>query len=58
MKRVRELIKSFVSDDRGLETVEYAVMMALIVAALVAAVGVLRTAISSRFSATASIISS
>ena len=43
------LLKKFVSDERGLETVEYAVMTALIVAALVTAITLLSGAISSRF---------
>jgi Flp pilus assembly pilin Flp len=42
-------VRRFVSDDRGLETVEYAVMTALIVAALVTAIGLLSGAISTRF---------
>jgi len=42
-------IRKFVSDERGLETVEYAVMTALVVATLITAIGVLATAISGRF---------
>jgi len=45
------LLKKFVSDERGLETVEYAVMTALIVAAVITAVTALRSAIISRFTA-------
>ena len=44
-----EVIRRFVRDDRGLETVEYAVMTALIVAALVTAIEVLTGAVSTRF---------
>ncbi len=43
------LLKRFISDERGLETLEYAVMTALIVAAIVTAVGALVTAVSGRF---------
>lgn len=42
-------IKGFWKDESGLETVEYAVMTALIVAALIAAIGLLAAAISGRF---------
>ncbi len=42
-------IMAFLKDERGLETVEYAVMTALIVAALVTALGALATAITGRF---------
>lgn len=43
------MLKKFVTDDRGLETVEYAVMTALIVAAIVLSITALTTAISGRF---------
>lgn len=39
----------FMRDERGMETVEYAVMTALIVAALVTAITLLSGAISGRF---------
>ncbi len=42
-------LKAFLKDDRGLETVEYAVMTALIVAALVTAITLLSGAVSGRF---------
>ena len=51
-----KVIKRFISDERGLETVEYAVMTALIVLALVAAVGVLTAAISDRFGTVSGVI--
>ena len=51
-----DVIKRFVSDERGLETVEYAVMTALIVAALVTAIELLTGAISDRFDAVKSTI--
>ena len=44
-----KVIKRFVSDERGLETVEYAVMTALIVAALVTAISLLTAAVAGRF---------
>jgi len=43
------LLKKFVSDERGLETVEYAVMTALIVITLVTAIEFLTGAITARF---------
>ena len=43
------LFKAFVSDEKGLETVEYAVMTALIVAAVVTAIGLLAAAVTGRF---------
>lgn len=49
-------IKRFVSDEEGLETIEYAVMTALIVGALILAIGALAVAVSSRFNATADVI--
>jgi Flp pilus assembly pilin Flp len=42
-------LKMFVRDERGMETVEYAVMTALIVAAMVTAITLLSGAISGRF---------
>jgi Flp pilus assembly pilin Flp len=49
-------LKKFVRDERGMETVEYAVMTALIVAAMVAAIGALALAITGRFSAVEGVI--
>lgn len=43
------MVKRFLADERGLEGVEYAVMTALIVVALITAIGALSTAISGRF---------
>ena len=40
------MLKRFISDEKGLETVEYAVMTALIVAALVTAITTLSAAVS------------
>ena len=50
------MLKRFVKDDQGLETVEYAVMTALVVAAMVAAITALSGAITARFGATQSVI--
>ena len=54
---MRAMLRKFVSDERGLETVEYAVMTALIVAAMVTAIGLLATAVTGRFGATEGVIS-
>ena len=43
-------LKRFVNDERGLETVEYAVMTALIVAGLVLAIAALGNAVKNKFS--------
>ena len=43
------MLKRFLSDEKGLETVEYAVMTALVVAAMVAAITALSGAITARF---------
>jgi len=50
-------MKNFLRDDRGMETVEYAVMTALIVAALVAAIAALSLAIQGRFNAVDEVVS-
>lgn len=52
-----KVIRKFISDERGLETVEYAVMTALIVAALVTAIGLLTGAVSGRFDSVRTVIS-
>jgi Flp pilus assembly pilin Flp len=57
MNAIKNFAKSFAKDEKGLETVEYAVMTALIVAALVTAIGLLSTAISDRVTAVSGIIS-
>jgi len=43
------MLRRFLKDEAGLETVEYAVMTALIVAALITAITLLSGAISGRF---------
>jgi len=57
MAKLRERFKRFVRDEKGLETVEYAVMTALIVAALIVAIGALTAAVSGRFDAVTGVIS-
>lgn len=52
-----KLIKQFLADEQGLETVEYAVMTALIVAALVTAITALSGAVSTRFAAVTTTVS-
>lgn len=49
-------IKRFMSNEEGLETVEYAVMTAFIVAALIGAIGLLSTAVQDRFDETSTTI--
>ncbi len=49
MKQLSTITKRFIKEDDGLETIEYAVMTALIVAGLVAALGALSGAITGRF---------
>ena len=53
---VKNLIKRFVKDEQGLETVEYAVMTALIVAAMVVAITALSGAVTDRFGETEGVI--
>ncbi len=49
-------LKRFIKDEQGLETVEYAVMTALVVAAMVAAITALSNAITTRFGETQAVI--
>ena len=53
---VKNLIKRFVKDAQGLETVEYAVRTALIVAAMVVAITALSGAVTGRFGETEQVI--
>ncbi len=46
---LRKKLGAFLREEDGLETVEYAVMTALIVAVLITAIGALAIAISNRF---------
>ena len=49
MNSLLKQLRRFTSDQKGLETIEYAVMTALIVAALVTAITALSGAVSTRF---------
>jgi len=49
MFQFKQLASRLLREDEGLETIEYAVMTALIVAGLVGALGLLSTAVSDRF---------
>jgi Flp pilus assembly pilin Flp len=44
-----KFLKSILSDERGLETVEYAIMGGLVIVAIIAAIVLLRTAIANKF---------
>jgi Flp pilus assembly pilin Flp len=44
-----KLIRRFVSEELGLETVEYAIMTALLVAAVITAIGLLAAASAGNF---------
>ena len=48
-ENVMQMLKRFWNDERGLELPEYAVMTALIIAAIVGGIGLLATAIVNRF---------
>ena len=43
------ILKTFVRDDRGMETVEWAVMAAILVAGLVGVIGGIGTNVTARF---------
>jgi Flp pilus assembly pilin Flp len=49
MRSVIRKVRKFLRNEEGLETVEYAVMTALIVAAMIVAIGALSGAITGRF---------
>ena len=49
MKTVRQMAAKFVSDERGMETVEWGVLAALIVAGLVTVIGTLGTNVLNKF---------
>jgi len=51
MKRIVQLAAGFVRDDRGMETVEWGILAALIVTGLVAVVKTLGSQILSKFTA-------
>ena len=50
------MLKRFIKDERGLEASEYALLLALICIALVAAIGLLKDQIVAVFTRTAAII--
>ncbi len=47
--KAKEIAKRFIKDERGLETVEYAVIAGLIVSATIVTIGVLAGYINLRF---------
>ena len=51
-----EIMKRFFKDERGLETVEYAVMTALIIGAVILAIGALATIIAAKFTEVATVV--
>jgi Flp pilus assembly pilin Flp len=56
MMKLHKIFRAFVKDEQGLETVEYAVMTALVVAALITAIGLLTAAVSGRFDAVTTVV--
>jgi Flp pilus assembly pilin Flp len=57
MSELYKKVRAFVKDEEGLELPEYAVMTALIIAAIIAAIALLSAAISGRFTGLAGVIS-
>ena len=55
-RNLNEKIKRFQEDEKGLETVEYAVMTALIAGAMVVALGALAVSLTNKLQDTADII--
>jgi len=51
MKAWKMLLKRFITDESGLETVEWAVIAALIVGALLGTIALLGNAVAARFDA-------
>jgi len=49
--KVREIVKRFLTDERGLETVEYAIIAALITLAAILMITNVGTAVNAKFSA-------
>ena len=58
MSKIRNIVGRMIREEDGLETVEYAVMTALIVAGIVTAIGLIVTAIKTRFSTVAKVVAS
>lgn len=50
MKKMRAIMKSFVADQRGLETVEYAIITGLIVAGTIVAIAAIGVWVAGQFS--------
>ncbi len=49
MKKVTRLVRSFIADERGLETVEYAVIAALITLAAIGTIGAVGLLVNAKF---------
>ncbi len=49
--KLRTLVKAFLCDDRGMETVEWAVLAAILVAGLIAVISGLGTNVLNKFTA-------
>ena len=48
---MKKLLKSFISDERGLETVEYAIITGLIVAGTIVVIGLIGAWVNGTFTA-------
>ena len=53
---MKAVLRRFFKDERGLEASEYALLLALIAIAIVAAIGALRVAIQGEFTGAADVI--
>jgi Flp pilus assembly pilin Flp len=53
-----DMLKRFIRDEQGLETVEYAVILGLIVTAVVVAIVALRGAIVNKFNSATNVVNS
>lgn len=51
-----DMLKRFISDERGLETIEYALILALIAIATVGVIKILATAVQSKFTAASTVL--
>lgn len=49
MRKIRNIVKSFIADQRGLETVEYAIITGLIVAGTIVAIAAIGVWVSGQF---------
>ena len=50
MEKMRRIMKRFVSDERGLETVEYAIITGLVVAGTIVAIAAIGVWVAAQFS--------